>query len=205
VIAATGSNNRGVALALWPLAAVQGSSSTYSRRAFSAVSQPAISDGRHEFHGSCALLYPLYSMLVPLWARAHDIWPWLLPPIWFFAGIYNSRSLRNGRFCRIRNAWPADAERSIPDCLGAWGSGSMRVTTGARWNQRIHSRRPARVCSGTSLQWLEEERAISAFTFRTLGAVTSTGLFLATYLSVGLAVAILFANSRPIRKSSCCQ
>jgi hypothetical protein len=41
----------------------------------------------------------------------------------------------------------------------------------------------------------EEERVVSAFTFRTLASSNKHRLFLATYLSVGVAVAILFATA----------
>src|SRR3954453_21788345 len=70
----------------------------------------------------------------------------------------------------------------------------MHVTTGARWNQRItYSRTRSRLTWPSTFSGSEEERAISMFTFRTLASSNKHRLFLATYLSVGLAIGILFA------------
>lgn len=141
----------------------------------------------------CALLYPLYSMLVPIWTRAHNIWPWLLPPIWF-AGVYDLIiPAGTGRFA-------AYGTYGLLMLLGAFLVASVAWISGyARHYRRTLESEDTQAGTRSRLTWpsifsgSEEEWAISAFTFRTLASSNKHRLFLGTYLSVGFAIAILFA------------
>jgi hypothetical protein len=193
VIAQLAATTAASAFALLAVAAVQGLFiHVLSPRAFRRLS-PAIQMLGMSAMILCALLYPLYSMLVPMWERAHDIWPWLLPPIWF-AGVYDL-VVPSGtqRFATYGTHGLLMLAGVFLIASVAWISGYARHYRRTLELEDTHTRTRSRLTWPTVFSGSEEERAISAFMFRTLASSNKHRLFLATYLSVGLAIAILFA------------
>lgn len=179
--------------ALLAVATVQGLLiNVLSPRAFRRLS-PAIQMLGMSAMVLCALLYPLYSMLVPMWARVHDIWPWLLPPIWF-AGVYDLVvPSETERFAAYGTHGLLMLAGTSLIASVAWVSGYARHYKRTLELADIHPRTRSRLTWPGILSGSEEERAISAFAFRALTSSNKHRLFLGTYLSVGLAIAILFA------------
>ena len=168
VIAQLAATSAASVFAWLAVAAVQGVLiNVFSPRVFRRLS-PAIQMLGMSAMVLCALLYPLYSMLAPMRAGAHDIWPWLLPPIWF-AGVYDlvvpSETVR----------FAAYGTHGLAMLSGAFliatvaGYPGMHVITGARWKQRIHPRTRSCRTWPSIFSGSEEERAISIFTFRNSG------------------------------------
>ena len=140
------------------------------------------------------LLYPIYSMGMRPIAESHPAWLWYFPPYWF-AGIYDLMLPRPDPMFTALGifAWKALAVTIGVFCL-TWGIGFRRhyrrtleaeesrpAGAGQRltnhfWSRLLHS--PA-------------ERAIFHFSGVTLARSLKHRLFLATYLSVGLAFGIL--------------
>lgn len=195
VIAQLAATTAASVFALLAVAALQGILiNVLSPRVFRRLS-PAIQMVGMSAMVLCALFYPLYSMLVPTWARAHDIWPWLVPPIWF-SGTYE---------LIIPSGTPHFARYGTYGVLMLLGAFLIAVVTWisgyARHYRRTLESEDAYPKSGSRLTWhsifsgSEEELAISAFTFRTIATSNKHRLFMATYFSVGIAIAILFATS----------
>lgn len=140
----------------------------------------------------CILMYPIYSILLKPAIDTHQLWPWLFPPVWF-AGVYDLiLPPRNKPF----------------GAFGAHGLMALAIamaTAGLTWalGFRRHYRR---TLESEEVQpqpgawrwpaWLTrspEEHAIAGFSAKTLARSRKHQLFLSTYISVGLSIAVLFA------------
>jgi hypothetical protein len=139
----------------------------------------------------CVLLYPIYPLLLPSASATGAWWPWLLPPVWF-SGAYELVLGGGNEFFR---AMGVHGLRVLAGAIGmsclVWALAYRRQyvqTLEAESVGLIHSRRWPSGLFGS-----QEERAIVEFGARTLARSGKHRLFLATYLSVGLAIGVLFA------------
>jgi hypothetical protein len=140
------------------------------------------------------LTYPIYSLLLERAVEARAQWPWLFPPIWF-SGLYDL--IIGGP-----NQPFADLGKFGLKMLGA-----SIVVFSLTWaiGFRLHYRRtlealstPSLRCAWTYPNWLIRpplERAIFDFSGKTLARSQKHQFFLATYLSIGLSIGLLFAAS----------
>jgi hypothetical protein len=138
------------------------------------------------------LTYPIYMQLLRHAAEAHQLWLWLFPPVWF-AGLYDlffpdahglfaSLGVHSLRMLAAAVAlfiltWTAGFRRHYRRTLESEDS-RPRICSGQRWNPLVRS--PA-------------ERAIFRFSGQTLARSRKHQLFLVTYLSVGISLAVNFA------------
>lgn len=137
--------------------------------------------------------FPLYSSLLKSAAQQHQPWLWLFPPVWF-TGIY---------------------DLLLPGTKGLFvslGIYALRMLAGAiavfvlTWAIAFHrhyrrtlesEEAPARKRSSAASHFLcdlPQERAILQFTGKTLARSRKHQLFLVTYFSVGLALAVNFVT-----------
>ena len=139
------------------------------------------------------LTYPMYTKLLRHAAETHQLWLWLFPPIWF-TGLYdlffpNARGLfaslgvhavqmLGGAIALFALTWTAGFRRHYRRTLEAEDS-RPRVRSAQRSNPLVRS---------------PEERAIFQFSGKTLARSRKHQLFLVTYLSVGISLAVNFAT-----------
>jgi hypothetical protein len=138
----------------------------------------------------CVLLYPVYPLLLPSALAKGASWPWLLPPVWF-SGVYEWCWAAGMSFSGIGGSWACVLAAAVGACCLVWAFAYRR-----HYVQTLESESVAQVRSRRWPAWLfgsHEERAIVEFGARTLARSRKHRLFLATYLSVGLAVGVLFA------------
>jgi hypothetical protein len=143
------------------------------------------------------LTYPIYSMLLRAAAENHRLWLWFFPPVWF-TGFYDIL-LPGGDplFASLGNfAWRMLGIVFLLFCL-TWALGFRRhyrrtleaedtVPRVGRFADSVRIRnRPRSTTAGAP-------GAIFRFTGKTLARSTKHQLFLATYMSVGIAIALLF-------------
>jgi hypothetical protein len=140
------------------------------------------------------LLFPVYAMLLPFAARTHATWLWLFPPVWF-TGLYDlllkpadplfaSLGRFGGEALGIAIAlfcvtWALGFRRHYQRTLEAEETGFHKPRTG------LLDRFPASA----------EERAILRFSGIIFRRSAAHRLFLASYLSVGIAIGLLSAIS----------
>jgi hypothetical protein len=138
------------------------------------------------------LTYPIYMQLLRPAAEAHQLWLWLLPSVCFTGfydlflpgahGLFASLGVHSFRMLGAAIAlfaltWTAGFRRHFRRTLEAEDT-DPRVRSATRSNPLIRS---------------PEERAIFQFSGKTLARSRKHQLFLATYLSVGIALAVNFA------------
>lgn len=205
-VLAPGLRGRGLQLVLAQLAATGGASlfaflavasvqgiliSLLTPRAFQRVS-PAIQMFGMSASVVSLLLYPIYSLLLRPAGEANELWPWLAPPVWF-AGIYDL-------LLPSRNLLFGDLGRHGVLLLGA--AAGITVITWTAGYRRHYARTLESEDTQVRMRQLSlpawtlrsaEEHAIAEFSLRTLTRSRKHRLFLATYISVGLAFGILFA------------
>lgn len=205
-VLAPGLRGRGVRLVVAQLAATGGASlfaflavaslqglliSVLTPRALQRVS-PAIQMLGMSASIVSLLLYPIYSLLLRPAGEANELWPWLAPPVWF-AGIYDL-------ILPSRNTLFGDLGGHGVMLLAA--AGGIALITWIAGYRRHYARTlesedtQARVRQWSLPAWIlrsPEEQAIADFSVRTLARSRKHRLFLATYVSVGLAFGILFA------------
>lgn len=139
------------------------------------------------------LTYPIYTKLLRHAAETHQLWLWLFPPVWF-TGLYdlffpNARGLfaslgvhavqmLGGAIALFALTWTAGFPQHYRRTLEAEDS-RPRVRSTQRSNPLVRS---------------AEERAIFQFSGKTLARSRKHQLFLVTYLSVGISLAVNFAT-----------
>jgi hypothetical protein len=138
------------------------------------------------------LTYPIYMQLLKHAAEVRQLWLWLLPSVWFTGlydlflpdahGLFASLGLHSLRMLGAAIAlfavtWTVGFTRHYRRTLEAEDTGP-RVRSATRPNPLVRS---------------PEERAIFQFSGKTLARSRKHQLFLATYLSVGIALAVNFA------------
>ena len=136
------------------------------------------------------LMFPVYSMLLPLAAHTHAAWLWFFPPIWF-TGLYD---------LLLQPSDPLFAS------LGRFAGAALAIAValfGVTWalGFRRHYRRtleaedsglhPPRTSILARLRASTEERAIFRFSGSILARSAAHRLFLASYWSVGVAIGLL--------------
>ncbi|HYP14201.1 MAG TPA: hypothetical protein VEQ63_09770 [Bryobacteraceae bacterium] len=140
----------------------------------------------------CVLLYPIYSLLLKHALDSGQSWPWLLPPVWF-AGVYDLiLPIQNARFVSLGSYGVTLLGSAAVVALVTWGVGYRRYHLRTLEAEESFARSAAWTWP-TWLTRLAEERAITAFSTKTLSRSRKHRLFLATYISVGLSFASLFA------------
>ena len=138
------------------------------------------------------LTYPIYMQLLRPAAEANHPWLWLFPPVWFTGlsdlffpnsqGLFatlGAHSLRmlGGAIAVFLLTWMAGFRRHYRRTLEAEESGP-----------RVRAARTSQAWVGSP-----EERAIFQFSGKTLARSRKHQLFLVTYLSVGISLAVNFA------------
>ena len=138
------------------------------------------------------LTYPIYMQLLRHAAETHQLWLWLLPPVWFTGlydlffpgaqGLFASLGVHSLRMLAAAIAlfaltWTAGFRRHYRRTLESEDTGP-RMRSAHRSNRLVRS---------------PEERAIFHFSGNTLARSRKHQLFLVTYLSVGISLAVNFA------------
>jgi hypothetical protein len=125
-------------------------------------------------------------------AEAHALWPWFFPPVWF-SGLYDL--MLGGR-----NPFFVDLGSFALKMLGTailvfsltWAAGFRRHYRRTLETGNPPSRARAWNCPDRLIR-SQQERAIFDFSGETLARSQKHQFFLATYLSVGFSIALLFA------------
>jgi len=138
------------------------------------------------------LTYPIYMSLLRHAAQTQQLWLWLFPPVWF-TGVYDLL-LPNakGLFVDLGEHGLRMLAVAMAVFALTWTSGFGRHFRRILETEETH--RPLGV--GRGLQWCfrsPEERTIFEFSGKTLARSRKHQLFLVTYLSVGISLAINFA------------
>lgn len=140
----------------------------------------------------CILLYPIYSILLKPAANTHDLWIWLFPPVWF-TGVYDLLlPARNALFVSLGVQGLGALAIAVAAASASWTFGFRRHY--CRTLESAEAMPRSSVC--TWLHWQvrsPETQAIADFSTRTLARSRKHQLFLSTYISVGLSIAVLFA------------
>jgi hypothetical protein len=140
------------------------------------------------------LTYSIYMQLLRPAAETHQLWLWLFPPVWF-TGFYDLfLPDAHGLFASLgvyslRMLAAAIALFSITWTIG-FRRHYRRTLESEDTSPRAHSAR-----TPTRLVRSPEERAIYQFSGKTLARSRKHQLFLVTYLSVGLSLALNFATA----------
>lgn len=140
------------------------------------------------------LTYPIYMQLLRPAAESRQLWLWLFPPVWF-TGLYDlffpnahgifaslgAHSLRvlGAAMALFALTWAAGFRRHYRRTLESEDTGA-RVRSAERWSSLVRS---------------PEERAIFQFSGKTLARSRKHHMFLVTYLSVGVSLALNFATA----------
>jgi len=142
------------------------------------------------------LTFPIYMQLLHTAAVHNQVWVWLFPPVWF-QGLYDLFLPNpNGFYAALG----IHAIRMLAGAIAlfavTWSIGFSR-----HYRRSLESEESApRVRSSfapAALLRSPEERALFQFTGKTLVRSRKHQLFLLTYLSVGVALAIKFATAVP--------
>ncbi len=138
------------------------------------------------------LTYPIYSLLLKPAIEARALWPWLFPPIWF-SGLYDL--IIGG----ANRPFAPMGEFGLKMLGGAIAVFALTWAIGFRRHYRLTletQSTPSRRLGCKYSKWLirgAEERAIFDFAGKTLARSQKHQFFLATYLSAGLSIGLLFA------------
>lgn len=140
------------------------------------------------------LTYPIYSLLLRPAAVRHHLWLWLFPPVWF-TGLYDLF------FPNAHGLFASLGAYSLKMLAAATALFALTWSIGFRRHYRrtleAEDSRP-RAHSGRTPAFLArspEERAIFQFSGKTLARSRKHQLFLATYLSVGISLALNFGTA----------
>jgi hypothetical protein len=138
------------------------------------------------------LTYPIYMQLLRHAAENRQVWLWLFPPVWF-AGLYDLFFPNpQGLFAQlgVHALWMLAA--AIVLCALTWAAGFRR-----HFRRTLESEDTRTRMRSASIPKLlvrsPEERAIFQFSGKTLARSRKHQLFLVTYLSVGMSLAVNFA------------
>ena len=138
------------------------------------------------------LTYPIYMQLLHTAAVHNQLWLWLFPPVWF-QGIYDL-FLPNphGLFTALGIHALRMLAAAIILFAVTWTVGFTRHYRRTLESEES-SPRVRSSSASTTLLHSPEERALFQFTGKTLARSRKHQLFLVTYLSVGVALALNFA------------
>jgi hypothetical protein len=138
------------------------------------------------------LTYPIYMQLLRPAAESHQLWLWLFPPVWF-TGLYDLFvSHARGLFASLGVYSLQMLAAAIGLFTLAWAAGFRRHYRRTLESEDTRPRmRPS--WGSNHLVRSSEERAIFQFSGKTLARSRKHQLFLVTYLSVGISLAVNFA------------
>jgi hypothetical protein len=138
------------------------------------------------------LTYPIYMQLLRPAAEARQLWLWLFPPVWF-TGLYDLFVPHaQGLFASLGIHSLQMLGAAIALFILTWTAGFRRhyrrTLESEDSRPRMRSARRSNPLVGSP-----EERAIYEFSGKTLARSRKHQLFLVTYLSVGISLAVNFA------------
>jgi hypothetical protein len=138
------------------------------------------------------LTFPIYMQLLRPAAEGRQLWLWLFPPVWF-TGLYDVLLPHTqGIFVALGIYGLETLGAAIALFAITWAAGFQRhyrrTLEAEDVRPRLHSRYGWKRLARTPV-----ERAIFQFSGRTLARSRKHQLFLVTYLSVGIALAVNFA------------
>ena len=138
------------------------------------------------------LTYPIYMQLLRPAAESHQLWLWLFPPVWF-TGLYDLFFPNaHGLFASLGVHSLRMLAAAVALFALTWTAGFRRHYRRTLESEDTHPRvRSSKLWS--RLAGSPEERAIFQFSGKTLARSRKHQLFLVTYLSVGISLAINFA------------
>ncbi len=138
------------------------------------------------------LLFPVYSTLLPSAAATHATWLWLFPPVWA-TGIYDLLLKPSDPLFVSLGTYGTEALAvAIALFCATWALGFRRHYQRTLEAEETHFHKP-RVDFFDRLPASIEERAIFGFSGQILRRSATHRLFLASYLSVGIAIGLLSA------------
>jgi hypothetical protein len=138
------------------------------------------------------LTYPIYMQLLRHAAESHQLWLWLFPPVWF-EGLYDLFAPgAPGLFASLgmHSLWMLAS--AIAVFALTWTAGFHRHYRRTLESEDTRPRMRS-VQTSNFLFRSPEERAIFHFSGKTLARSRKHQLFLVTYLSVGICLAVNFA------------
>jgi hypothetical protein len=135
------------------------------------------------------LIFPIYFQLLRSAVRDHHLWLWLFPPVWF-TGFYDLFFPDpHGLFADLGVYAVQMLAAAIAVFVITWAIGFRRHFR--RTLEAEESHRPRRATrTSDRLARSPEERAIFQFSGKTLARSRTHQLFLVTYLSVGISLAV---------------
>jgi hypothetical protein len=140
------------------------------------------------------LTYPIYMQLLRHAAEAHQVWLWLFPPVWF-TGLYDLfLPNAHGLFASLGVHSLRMFGAVIALFALTWTAGFRRHYRRTLESEDTRPRMPSAQTSNFLVR-SPEERAIFQFSGKTLARSRRHQLFLVTYLSVGISLAVNFATA----------
>ncbi|MCU1273058.1 MAG: hypothetical protein JWO48_489 [Bryobacterales bacterium] len=136
------------------------------------------------------LLFPLYAMMMKPVTQAHTQWLWYFPPYWF-AGIYDLLLAQPDSLFTSLGLFAFNALGSAVGVFGVtWAVGFRRHYRRTLEAEDTETRVP-RFAAPLWFVRSPEQRAIYEFIGATLARSAKHRLFIATYVSVGIAFGLL--------------
>jgi hypothetical protein len=179
-------------LAFFAVAALQGVLINITTPAIFRRISPAVQMCGMSLMVIALLTFPLYMLLLRRMLEAHEIWPWLFPPVWF-TGLYDLLLPRGDQSYAVYGIFGVEALGiALAVFALSWALGFRRHYRRVLESEDTSSRTPALSPIGRFIG-LPEERAIFEFSGRILARSTKHRMFLATYLSVGVSFGLLTA------------
>jgi hypothetical protein len=138
------------------------------------------------------LTYPIYMQLLRSAAESHQLWLWLFPPVWF-TGLYDLFFPdAPGLFAQLGVYSLRMLAAAIALFATTWTVGFRRHYRRTLESEETRARTPSAKRTNP-LARSPEERAIYSFSGKTLARSRKHQVFLVTYLSVGISLALNFA------------
>ncbi len=142
----------------------------------------------------CILTYPIYMALLRPAAETHRLWLWCFPPVWF-TGLYDLFLFgRHGLFASLGVYSFQMLGVAMALFALTWAFGFRRHYRRTLEAEDVPPR-IRRAARSDRLVRTPQERAIFQFSAKTLARSRKHQMFLVTYLSVGLSLAVNFATS----------
>jgi hypothetical protein len=138
------------------------------------------------------LTFPIYMQLLKPAAESHQLWFWLFPPVWF-TGLYDVfQANARGLFVDLGLYSLRMLAAAAALFLLTWAAGFRRHYRRTLETEDTRPHTPSAQRTSFVVR-SPEERAIFQFSGKTLARSRKHQLFLVTYLSVGISLALNFA------------